>query len=214
MICREFLLADKPVQAGILSRILLMKGCRFDQNSIIQRIAIDTGVKLEPSDLEEIETRLGMRAPAWVRLRHHLEMELQVPPQRLTFIEKLLPGSPAVAGLRFGELLWEFGYREIPANISSAWPAFRLILNSAAKVALVVKAGGATTRMDVIRLASTATTRLDAIEMTPLQVADLLMPSIEEANPDVTELLVRMRGQKPKWHIPRGTRLAKVPTSA
>jgi len=211
MLSQTFKESSLTVQAEILSRILLMKGCRFDPKSVLQRIRIDTGLTLDQGDLDEIETRLGLRGPIWVRFRHNLEGQLSLSPDRLAFMEDLIPGQPAKAGLSFGDLLWECGYQEVPTNISTAWPAFRLILNSAARIAILVRSG-AKTRTDAIRISIGLQSRLEAIGMTPLQVADFLMPHSPEEPPDATELLARKRGQKPKWHIPRGTRITSKET--
>jgi hypothetical protein len=207
MISQSYLSADTQLQAEVLSRILLMRGCRFDQKSILQRLLIDTGIDLDPADLDELETRLGLRGPAWIKMRHRLEAALKIPGERLQFLDKLLPEAPAEAGIRFGELLWELGHKDVPLAISKAWPAFRLIINSAARVALLVKAGAPETRMDVVRLAGVSQSRLKGSKLTPLQVADLMMPHDKSA-PDASELLVRLRGKGTKWKIPRGTRVS------
>ena len=206
MITRDFEKFDRVTQAEILSRILLMRGCRFDQTSILQRLAIDAQLELTNADLCGIEARLGLRVPAWERARYEVRRWLRNPYINLDFLEQAATSTPGVAGLRLGELLWKLEVAELPFAISRLWPANRKAINTGAHAALAIRAKGATSRGEVVREAQRIARRLKAGGLTPLMVADILAPCTGDAS-KTDERLVRFQARQAGWKIPRGTRV-------
>lgn len=205
---RSFDTFDRVAQAEILSRILLMKGCRFDQQSILQRLAIDAQLELTGADLCGIEAHLGLRVPAWEKARYEVRRWLKNPFINLDFLEQMATSTPGLAGVRLGELLWRLGITELPLDISRAWPAGRKAINAGVQVVLAIRLAGADNRTDVVRQAQRMARKLKAVGLSPLSVADIMMP-FTEGGPITDELLVRFRTRKTSWKIPRGTRIKK-----
>lgn len=206
MITRDFEKFDRVTQAAVLSRILLMKGCRFDQQSILQRLAIDVELELSVADLCGLEAHLGLRVPAWEKARYEVKHWLKNPFVNLDYLEQMALTAPGLAGMRLGELLWKLGVTELPFQITQVWPSGRKGINVGAQAVLAVRTAGADNRTDIIRLAQKMIRRLNQVGLTPLMVADTLMP-FDGAGPLVNEKLVQFRTRKPRKKIPRGTRL-------
>jgi len=193
---------SRPQQAEILSRILLMRGCRFDANSILQRLLIDCDMPLSHQGLADIEASLGLRVPAWTRTFQMLRSMLRLSPKELAPFESRVQSSPGEAGVLLGLLLWENGKVEVLNSLNFRfWPAHCQAIVGGMRLGLGIRKEAITTREGVVALAESHPARLQVTGLSALQLADLVIPAAKKTG--LGEKLLQIRGAKKDWKMPK-----------
>ncbi len=211
----QFNASPKKRQAEILTRVLLMRACRFDTNSIIQRLSIDCDIQISHHTLTDIEAGLGLRTPAWRRVFQELRAMLRMSAAELSPFECRVQTAPGEAGVLLGLILWERGHRDLPNWLDyKLWPASCQAIHAGVKLSLGLRQAEAINREAVVAYCGGWAIRLRLAGLTPLQLAELAFPGEESTR--LSERLLQIKGSKKSWKMPkikpvRGLQMPRVP---
>ena len=157
-------------EAAILSRICLMVGSDFDDESLLARLEIDCGLKWSPIELGIAKLRLGLNQDLWMKAYHHVITVHHVTPAEMEVFDQLRKEHPGEAGFFLGRAL-----PKVPiAALQCLWPQGSRAISSGIRIAQLIPPGLPRARVTRLLHRCRSSVQISGISVTRL--LDLVQP--------------------------------------
>lgn len=110
---------DEVQQAEVMSRLYLMVGSRYDEESMLQRLQIDCNLNWTKLELKVAMVQAGLSRDSWACAYHYLVTSLGISTSVLQEFDTLRQVSPGEAGFFFGHQSPSLNV----ADLEQVWPA-------------------------------------------------------------------------------------------